>query len=128
MTPDELSRYLAVLNDLVRQKGITRRELDSRLGWKGGVVARLLRGERGDLRLSQLLAILKELDVEPLAFYNVVHAGTPTTARLLSRLSGGVPPPLVIPPTMTEEEFSQRVREAVEAALAAHHSRLADNP
>jgi len=126
MTPDGLSRYLAVLNDLVRQKGITRRELDSRLGWKGGVVARLLRGERGDLRLSQLLAILQELDVEPLTFYAAVHAEAPVTVRLLNRLAGDAPPRLIVPPAMTEEEFSRKIREAVEAALAAHNRKLFD--
>jgi DNA-binding Xre family transcriptional regulator len=119
MIPDELRRYLDLLNRLVAEKKITRRELDSRLGWKGGVAARLLRGERGDLRMSQLLGILRVLDVEPLAFFLSAHADAPASAWILAHLDTlpASPEPLFLPPVMSEEEFSRRIQEALEKAL-----------
>ena len=80
MADEELSRHLAVLADLVKEKKIALTKLDRLLGWRGGMAGRLLRGER-DLRLSQLLAILKILQVEPLSFFRAVYADRSISAR-----------------------------------------------
>jgi transcriptional regulator with XRE-family HTH domain len=124
MTDEELSRYLAVLADLVKEKKIALTKLDRLLGWRGGMVGRLLRGER-DLRLSQLLAILKILQVEPLSFFRVVYADRSVSTRLMESLAAAAPAsaPLVVPPMMSEEEFSKLIRTVLDDALAARETR-----
>jgi transcriptional regulator with XRE-family HTH domain len=124
MTHEELSRYLAVLADLVKEKKIALTKLDRLLGWRGGMVGRLLRGER-DLRLSQLLAILKILQVEPLSFFRVVYAERSVSTRLMESLAAATPAstPLVVPPMMSEEEFSKLIRTVLYDALAARETR-----
>ncbi len=124
MTADnEVLRYITVLAKLLREQEITGRELARRLNLKPGATARLLRGER-DLRVSQLLEILTVLKVQPLAFYRLVHGETPLTERLMQGLGEPTTPPLLVPPIMTEEEFSTRVQEAVTKALAAQKDQL----
>jgi hypothetical protein len=88
------------------------------------MVGRLLRGER-DLRLSQLLAILKILQVEPLSFFRAVHADRSVSARLLESLAAATPAsaPLVVPPLMSEVEFSKLLRNALDDALTARETR-----
>jgi hypothetical protein len=124
MTDEELSRYLAVLADLVKEKKIALTKLDRLLGWRGGMAGRLLRGER-DLRLSQLLAILKILQVEPLSFFRVVYAERSVSTRLMESLAAATPAstPLVVPPMMSEEEFSKLIRTVLDDALAARATR-----
>jgi hypothetical protein len=124
MADEELSRYLTVLADLVKEKKIALTKLDRLLGWRGGMVGRLLRGER-DLRLSQLLAILSILQVEPLSFFRVVHADRSISARLMESLAAAAPAsaPLVVPPLMSEREFSKLLRTALDDALTARETR-----
>ena len=88
------------------------------LGWEQGNTTRLLRGKR-ELRVGQILAILKVLEVEPLAFYTSVHGDRSLATRVVAGLSAPPLQPLLLPPAMSEEEFSRRVREAVLQALAA---------
>jgi hypothetical protein len=129
MADEELSRYLAVLADVVKDKKIALTKLDRLLGWRGGVVGRLLRGER-EIRLSQLLAILNVLEVEPLAFFRAVYADRSVSARLISSLTAATPmsAPLVVPPSMTEEEFSRLIRTVLDDALAARATRADTDP
>jgi hypothetical protein len=124
MADEELSRHLAALADLVKEKKIALTRLDRLLGWRGGMMGRLLRGER-DIRLSQLLAILKILQVEPLSFFRVVYADRSIATRLMESLAAAAPAttPLVVPPMMTEAEFSKLVRTVLDDALAARESR-----
>ena len=124
MADEELSRYLATLADLVKEKKIALTKLDRLLGWRGGVAGRLLRGER-DLRLSQLLAILKILQVEPLSFFRAVYADRSVSARLMESLAAAAPAstPLVVPPMMSEEEFTKLIRTVLDDALAAREAR-----
>jgi hypothetical protein len=124
MADEELSRYLAILADLVKEKKIALTKLDRLLGWRGGMVGRLLRSER-DLRLSQLLAILNILQVEPLSFFRAVHADRSVSARLIESLAAASPAstPLVVPPLMSEEEFSKLLRTALDDALTARETR-----
>jgi len=118
MIEDELRRYTAALAALLKERRFTGRELDRRLGWEQGNTTRLLRGKR-ELRVGQILAILKVLEVEPLAFYTSVHGDRSLATRVVAGLGAPSPPPLLLPPAMSEEEFSRRVREAVLQALAA---------
>jgi hypothetical protein len=129
MATEELSRYLAVLADLVKDKKIALTRIDRLLGWRGGMVGRLLRGER-DLRLSQLLAILNTLEVEPLAFFRAVYADRSVAARLMESLTAAAPmsTPLVVPPLMSEEDFSRLIRTVLDDALAARETRTDTDP
>src|SRR4029077_8124854 len=130
MADEEMSRYLAVLADLVKDKKIAMSRIDRLLGWRVGVVGRLVRGER-DIRLSQLLAILNILEVEPLAFFRAVYADRAVSARLMSSLTTVATPmstPLVVPPSMTEEEFSRLIRTVLDDALAARATRAGTDP
>jgi transcriptional regulator with XRE-family HTH domain len=129
MAAEELSRYLATLADLVKEKKLALTKLDRLLGWRGGMVGRLLRGER-DLRLSQLLAILDILQVEPLAFFRAVYADRSVSTRLMETLATAAPtsPPLIVPPMMSEEEFSKLIRAALDDALAARETRADTEP
>ncbi len=129
MADEELSRYLAVLADVVKDKKIALTKLDRLLGWRGGVVGRLLRGER-EIRLSQLLAILNILEVEPLAFFRAIYADRSVSARLMESLTAATPlsTPLVVPPSMTEEEFSRLIRTVLDDALAARAMRADTDP
>lgn len=129
MATEELSRYLAVLADLVKDKKIALTRIDRLLGWRGGMVGRLLRGER-DVRLSQLLAILNILEVEPLAFFRAVYADRSVAARLMESLTAAAPmsTPLVVPPLMSEEDFSRLIRTVLDDALAARETRTDTDP
>jgi hypothetical protein len=124
MADEELSRYLAILADLIKGKKVALTKLDRLLGWRGGAVGRLLRGER-DLRLSQLLGILDILGVEPLAFFRAVYADRSVSARLMESLATttATSTPLVVPPMMSEEEFAKLIRAALDDALAARETR-----
>jgi hypothetical protein len=124
MADEELSRYLAILADLIKERKIALTKLDRLLGWRGGMVGRLLRGER-DLRLSQLLAILKILQVEPLNFFRAVYADRSVSARLMDSLAVAAPAsaPLVVPPMMSGEEFSKLIRTVLDDALTARETR-----
>ena len=124
MADEELSRYLAILADLIKGKKVALTKLDRLLGWRGGAVGRLLRGER-DLRLSQLLGILDILQVEPLAFFRAVYADRSVSARLMESLATtpATSTPLVVPPMMSEEEFARLIRAALDDALAARETR-----
>jgi hypothetical protein len=124
MADEELSRYRAVLADLVKDRKIALTRIDRRLGWRGGITGRLLRGER-DIRLSQLLAILHILEVEPFAFFRTVYADRSVSSRLIESLTAASPAgaPLVAPPTMSAEELFQLVRRALDDALTARETR-----
>jgi hypothetical protein len=129
MADEEMSRYIAVLADLVKDKKIAMSRIDRLLGWRGGVVGRLLRGER-DIRLSQLLAILNILEVDPPAFFRAVYSDRSVSARLMSSLTVANPmsTPLVVPPSMTAEEFSRLIRTVLDDALAARATRADTDP
>jgi transcriptional regulator with XRE-family HTH domain len=122
MADEEVRRYLVTLDALIGDRNITGRELARRLGWAQGTLTRLLRGDR-ELRLEQLLAILKALEVEPLAFYRAVYAGKPLAERLIEGLGGPAVSPVLVPPMMTEEDFSRRVQEALRQALKAQQGK-----
>jgi hypothetical protein len=124
MADEELSRYLAVLANLIKEKRFALTTLDRLLGWRGGMVGRLLRGER-DLRLSQLLAILNILQVEPMSFFRAVYTDRSVSSRLIESLAAASPaiPPLVVPPAMSTEELFHLVRKALDDALTARETR-----
>lgn len=112
-----VERYIAVLKELIARSGLTQREIERRSGWAKSSLTKLLLGH-WDLKVRQLLAILKAIEVAPPVFFHLVYEKRPITDRLLEEL-GGRPEPesMALPPAMSTEELDRRIEEAVERVL-----------
>jgi len=111
--------------------GLTRKDLDQRLGAGPGYVSQVLKG-RMELKLRHILAILRALDVEPALFFQTLYPESrPATDQVvmeefLKRFqklgfgAGAAPPPP--PPALDSQELEKLIQTAVRAALAERQS------
>jgi len=119
MAQEEIHRFRILLARFVAEKRITYREVDKRLRWSAGLTAKILRGDRHDLRLSHLLSILKIIEVEPSTFFKAAYSDEARAPRLLSYL-GEEPSPLPslsIWTSLTPDDFTARVKDALREVL-----------
>lgn len=116
MAQDEARRCLTLLARLVAEKRVAHREVDKRLEWKTGTTSRVLREGREDIRLSQLVEILRAIGVEPLAFFQIAFQAESLPSKVLARL-GAPLTPLIAPEGLTTEMLTELMKEALRSVL-----------
>lgn len=110
--------------------GLTRKDLDQRLGAGPGYVSQVLTG-RMELKLRHILAILRALDVEPSLFFQTLYPDAkPSTDQAVMEeflkrfqklgFGTGAPPP---PPALDPQELEKLIQSAVRNALAERQDR-----
>jgi len=124
---DEVRRATKLLETVMQAAGLTRKDLDQKLGAGPGYVSQVLTG-RMELKLRHILAILRALDVEPALFFQTLYPESrPATDQVvmeefLKRFqklgfgAGTAPPPA--PPVLDPRELEQLIQTAVRTALA----------
>ena len=121
---EEVRRATKLLETVMQASGLTRKELDQRLGAGPGYVSQVLTG-RMELKFRHVLAILQALDVDPSVFFQTLYPGDrPTSDQVVMEeflkrfqklgFGGGQPPQ---PPTIDSQELERLVQSAVRAAL-----------
>ena len=123
---DEVRRATKLLETVMQAAGLTRKELDQRLGAGPGYVSQVLTG-RMELKFRHVLAILRALDVDPGVFFQTLYPGDRPTSdqvvmeEFLKRFQqlgfGGGPPSPPQPPAVDSQELERLVQSAVRAAL-----------
>lgn len=123
---DEVRRATKLLETVMQAAGLTRKDLDQRLGAGPGYVSQVLTG-RMELKLRHILAILRALDVEPSLFFQTLYPDArPSTDQavmeeFLKRFqklgfgAGTAPPPP--PPVLDPQELERLIQTAVRTAL-----------
>ncbi|HYU35544.1 MAG TPA: helix-turn-helix transcriptional regulator [Thermoanaerobaculia bacterium] len=121
---DEVRRATKLLETVMQAAGLTRKELDQRLGAGPGYISQVLTG-RMELKFRHILAILRALDVEPNVFFQTLYPGDRPSSdqavmeEFLKRFQklgfGAAPPPQ--PPAVDSRELERLVESAVRAAL-----------
>lgn len=108
--------------------GMTRKDLDQKLGAGPGYVSQVLTG-RMELKFRHILAILRALDVEPSVFFQTLYPESRPSSdavvmeeflRRFQKLGFGgakttAPPPS---PALEPQELEKLIQNAVRAALA----------
>lgn len=124
MVNDVLRRYSTVLEDLLASKAMSRRAVESKLGWGRGTLTKILQG-KNELKVGSLLEILRAMDVAPLDFYALVHGNAlsgeaPIVSRILD--SFGPPEPeaesLTLPRDLGRKELEAMIESTVRKVLA----------
>ena len=123
---DEVNRATKLLETVMQAAGLTRKELDQKLGAGPGYVSQVLTG-RMELKLRHVLAILRALEVEPGVFFQTLYPeNRPSTdavvmeefLRRFQRLGFGAQPVAPPAPALDAGELEKLIRSAVRAALA----------
>jgi transcriptional regulator with XRE-family HTH domain len=115
----QISPYVEVLATLVERSGVTKVNLEQRLGWSRGTLTKVLK-ERHKLTVVHVLKILEVLDIEPLSYYKLVHGSEPaqgTSWESAFRMLGPAARPLVLSRFLAEEDLDRLIAEAVEKAM-----------
>jgi transcriptional regulator with XRE-family HTH domain len=126
---EEVKRATKLLETVMQAAGLTRKDLDQKLGAGPGYISQVLTG-RMELKYRHILAILRALEVDPGAFFQTLYpepraAGdTGMVEEFLKKLQKlGVgpkpqPEPAPVPATLDPQELERLVQSAVRAALA----------
>src|SRR5689334_23389548 len=121
---DEVRRATKLLETVMQAAGLTRKDLDQRLGAGPGYVSQVLTG-RMELKLRHILAILRALDVEPSLFFQTLYPDSrPSTDQAVmeeflkrfQKIGFGAPaptPPPVPPPALDPLELERLIQSAV---------------
>jgi transcriptional regulator with XRE-family HTH domain len=122
---DEVRRATKLLETVMQAAGLTRKDLDQKLGAGPGYVSQVLTG-RMELKLRHIIAILRALDVEPTVFFQTLYPeNRPATdavmmeefLRRFQHLGFGSRPAQPAPP-LGAQELETLIRTAVRAALS----------
>ena len=124
---DEVRRATKLLETVMQAAGMTRKDLDQKLGAGPGYVSQVLTG-RMELKFRHILAILRALDVEPSVFFQTLYPENRPSSdavvmeeflRRFQKLGFGgtkaAPPPS---PALEPQELEKLIQNAVRAALA----------
>lgn len=122
---DEVRRATKLLETVMQAAGLTRKDLDQRLGAGPGYVSQVLTG-RMELKFRHILAILRALDVEPNIFFQTLYPeDRPATdavvmeefLRRFQKLGFGAQPAPPPSPALDPQELEKMIQNAVRAAL-----------
>ncbi len=123
---DEVRRATKLLETIMQAAGMTRKDLDQKLGAGPGYVSQVLTG-RMELKFRHILAILRALDVEPNVFFQTLYPeDRPATdavvmeefLRRFQKLGFGAQPAPPPTPGINPQELEKMIQGAVRAALA----------
>lgn len=123
---DEVRRATKLLETVMQAAGLTRKDLDQKLGAGPGYVSQVLTG-RMELKFRHILAVLRALDVEPNVFFQTLYPeNRPSTdavvmeefLRRFQKLGFGTQPSPPPTPTLDPNELERMIQNAVRAALA----------
>ncbi len=123
---DEVRRATKLLETVMQAAGLTRKDLDQKLGAGPGYVSQVLTG-RMELKFRHILSVLRALDVEPNVFFQTLYPeNRPSTdavvmeefLRRFQKLGFGTQPPPTPTPTLDPNELERMIQNAVRAALA----------
>ncbi len=122
---DEVRRATKLLETVMQAAGLTRKDLDQKLGAGPGYVSQVLTG-RMELKLRHIIAILRSLEVEPSVFFQTLYPeNRPATdavvmeefLRRFQQLGFG-PRPAQPAPALDPQGLETLIRSAVRAAMA----------
>jgi transcriptional regulator with XRE-family HTH domain len=123
---DEVRRATKLLETVMQAAGLTRKDLDQKLGAGPGYVSQVLTG-RMELKFRHILAILRALEVEPSVFFQTLYPeNRPSTdavvmeefLRRFQRLGFGAQPAAQPASALDTGELEKLIRSAVRAALS----------
>ena len=122
---DEVRRATKLLETVMQAAGLTRKDLDQKLGAGPGYVSQVLTG-RMELKLRHIIAILRSLEVEPSVFFQTLYPeNRPATdavmmeefLRRFQQLGFGSRPAQPAP-ALDPQGLETLIRSAVRAALS----------
>jgi transcriptional regulator with XRE-family HTH domain len=131
-TDDEVRRATKLLETVMQAAGLTRKDLDQKLGAGPGYVSQVLTG-RMELKFRHILAILRSLDVEPSVFFQTLYPENRPASdaavmeeflRRYQKLGFGAQPAPPPSPPLDPRELERLIQNAVRTALAGP----AENP
>jgi len=123
---DEVRRATKLLETVMQAAGLTRKDLDQRLGAGPGYVSQVLTG-RMELKLRHVLAILRALEVEPSVFFQTLYPeDRPSTdtvvmeefLRRFQKLGFGPPSAPPPAPALDPQDLERMIQNAVRAAMS----------
>lgn len=121
---DVTLRYRTVLKELFKRKGLQKKTLEAKLGWSRGTITKLIQGTY-EMKVRQLLLILRAADIDPLDFYAEAHAeseaarGQELEARLMRPFdSSEHHVSLMLPVTVGRVELERLIEEVITKALS----------
>lgn len=123
---DEVRRATKLLETVMQAAGLTRKDLDQRLGAGPGYVSQVLTG-RMELKFRHVLAILRALEVEPSVFFQTLYpedrpsSDTVVMEEFLRRFQKlGFGPPAAPPPSpaLDPQDLERMIQNAVRAAMS----------
>jgi transcriptional regulator with XRE-family HTH domain len=124
---DEVRRATKLLETVMQAAGLTRKDLDQKLGAGPGYVSQVLTG-RMELKFRHILAILHALDVDPSVYFQTLYPENRPSSdavvmeeflRRFQKLGFGAPPAPPSGPPVNPQDLEQIIQSAVRAALAA---------
>jgi hypothetical protein len=122
---DEVRRATKLLETVMQAAGLTRKDLDQKLGAGPGYVSQVLTG-RMELKFRHILAVLRAIEVEPGVFFQTLYPeNRPSTdavvmeefLRRFQKLGFGAQPPPAAP-SLDPQELERMIQNAVRAAMA----------
>lgn len=123
---DEVRRATKLLETIMQAAGMTRKDLDQKLGAGPGYVSQVLTG-RMELKFRHILAILRALDIEPSVFFQTLYPEDRPASdavvmeeflRRFQKLGFGAQPAPPPTPGIDPQELEKMIQSAVRAALA----------
>jgi len=123
---DDVRRATKLLETVMQAAGLTRKDLDQKLGAGPGYVSQVLTG-RMELKFRHILAILRALEIEPSVFFQTLYPeGRPASdtvvmeefLRRFQRLGFGTQPAPPPAPPLDPQELERLIQNAVRAALS----------
>jgi len=126
----EIEKATRLLATMMQLAGLTRQEIDRRLGAGRGFTSQVLTG-RVELKLRHVLEILRVLDFAPAVFFRLLFAEPaegPGAQRpeLLHQLFQGTGSwPMTAPPSERNEDLLRLIKGAIQEAFT---ERPADEP
>jgi transcriptional regulator with XRE-family HTH domain len=123
---EEVRRATKLLETVMQAAGLTRKDLDQKLGAGPGYVSQVLTG-RMELKLRHVLAILRALDVEPSVFFQTLYPeNRPATdsvvmeefLRRFQKLGFGAPATPPAAPALDPQDLERMIQNAVRAAMS----------
>ncbi len=72
----ELDRYITLLRNKIRERGLTQLEVQTELGWGRSYISQILTKQK-NLRIDQVFKILSVLGVKPETFFADLYGPTP---------------------------------------------------